>query len=102
MSQQVSSLRRSYSDLSVLIQTRHSGIYVALTVATLGYSRLTVGPHGKVTSVSSYMIEHKGKIVPGWRAAEGRSRRRFRLPKRLSPEWYSRSAIKPPVRVMVQ
>jgi hypothetical protein len=53
---------------SALIQTRHSGIYVAATVAALGYLWLTVGAHEKVTALSRYMIEHKGKIVPGdWR-----------------------------------
>ena len=87
---------------SALIQTRHSGIYVAATVAALGYLWLTVGHHGKVTALSAYMIEHKGEIMPGDGRHRGAHDAGFRLPKRLSSEWYTGWAIKPPVRVMVQ
>jgi hypothetical protein len=51
--------------ISVRMRTRYRDIYVVITVAALGYLWLTAGLHQKVTSLSGYMIEHKGEIVPG-------------------------------------
>jgi len=63
-----------------LIQTRHSDIYVAVTLIALGYpwlySGLTVGRVRRGLR-PGYMIEDKGKIVPADGRQQGRLRPRF-------------------------